>query len=556
VKIVILHEKVYEFLISKGIECCLCQEKNEIVIRATIEELVVEFTMRFPLYYPYEFPQIYLFQELDFKVPHRYIDKQLCLVDTNEETAIPEQYLEIAEMLINRAIKLIKTSMSENNLLEYNKEVITYWNTKSEIYVSLIECKNDLSHYLWGYEFIDDFFIVAETIEKIKEYTYRRHKIEIDMSKVHQVLYIKAGVALLSLIKKMKDIKTWLIKPTDITIYYEYMRLKKGYKYIIFNINNLEGECIFGIRVGELFSNGIKITKKNIAGVISANSGRGFTKIEIIDLRMKRLFTRGGDGMACFDKNCLFVGAGSVGSYLLKAAIEIGITDNLTIIDNDMLTPENIGRHLCGNNYTLSDSKADAVREALMDKYPALECVAMNKNIFEYILHDEDFFRTFDIVFVAVGNTVIEKKVIELSHKKKIRQCVILWVEPYLIAGHALVLNDEINDVTYNNIFDENGNFILRVLNNGKQYLKSEAGCQSAFAPYSGFEVQKFILDFVDCYFRDIYSKKVRGNYSYTWLGKMKWARQNGLDILPRWKSKDDRYSEMKRIDREYGVSN
>ena len=550
-KIAILHKKVYEYLISKGIDCCYCEEKNEIVIRPTIEELEIELIMRFPLYYPYEFPQIYLFQEIDFKVPHRYTNKQLCLVDTNEESAIPEQYLEIAEMLINRAINLIRTSMTENNLLEYNKEAITYWNTKTEIYITLIECNNDLSHYVWGYEFVDNFLIVAETIEKIKDYIYRRHKIEIDISNAHQVLYIKAGVALLTLIKKMKDINTWLIKPADISIYYEYMRLKKGYKYLLFNIDNLDGECVFGIRIGELFSNGIKITKKNIAGILRANSGRGFTKMEIIDLRMKRLFTRGGDGMACFDKKCLFVGAGSVGSYLIKATIEIGITDNLTIVDNDVLTPENIGRHLCGNNYTLSDSKADAVREALMDKYPALECIAMNKNILEHIINDEEFFKSFDIVFVAVGNTVIEKKIIELYYNKIIEQCVILWVEPYLIAGHALVLNDEMNDVTYNNIFDENGNFNLRILNNGRQYLKSEAGCQSAFAPYSGFEVQKFVLDFVDCYYREIYSKKVEGNYSYTWLGKMKWARQNGFDILPRWKSKDDRYSEMKRIDRE-----
>ena len=47
-----------------------------------------------------------------------------------------------------------------------------------------------------------------------------------------------------------------------------------------------------------------------------------------------------------------------------------------------------------------------------------------------------------------------------------------------------------------NIFFDEWGNFKISVVENSKQYMKSEAGCQSAYAPYAGFELQKIHFGF------------------------------------------------------------
>lgn len=118
-----------------------------------------------------------------------------------------------------------------------------------------------------------------------------------------------------------------------------------------------------------------------------------------------------------------------------------------------------------------------------------------------------------------------------------------------MVAGHALVFQKEVDRSTEKNIFDSNGEFDNNVLIDSGKYIKSEAGCQSAYAPYAGFEVQKFVLDFLDIYYRRIYSKEEKYNYEFTWIGKMKWARQQKLNIKSRWRAKEDRFMELKRID-------
>ena len=126
-----------------------------------------------------------------------------------------------------------------------------------------------------------------------------------------------------------------------------------------------------------------------------------------------------------------------------------------------------------------------------------------------YFLNRCTELNSFDLILICVGNTVIEKKAIQLLKEKWIeKECIILWVEPYLVAGHALIFQEEIDESTEKNIFDVNGMFNNNVLVDSRKYLRSEAGCQSAYAPYAGFEVQKFVLDFLDIYYRKIYLKK------------------------------------------------
>lgn len=321
---------------------------------------------------------------------------------------------------------------------------------------------------------------------------------------------------------------------------------------IILCADNGIGSCLLALKIN-LLSNGIKPSHRNIKGMLAANKSRKFKRLKLKNFEMKRLFTRGGDGSAAFDKKCLLIGCGSIGSYVSKAIIDTGITDNITLLDNDNLNIENLARHLCGSQYLLFPKpKSEVLKSELLKHYPAMKCNSIVGNVWEYLLNHCSLINDFDIIWVCVGNTVIEKKIIQLIKEKVIhKECIILWVEPYLIAGHALILQKEIDESTEKSIFDVNGAFNNNVLNDSKEYLKSEAGCQSAYAPYAGFEAQKFVLDFLDVYYRKIYSKEEKYNYEFTWIGKMKWARQKKFNIKSKWRAKEDRFMELKRIDNQ-----
>lgn len=63
-------------------------------------------------------------------------------------------------------------------------------------------------------------------------------------------------------------------------------------------------------------------------------------------------------------KKVFQVGLGAVGGYIADSLIKIGagIDDEFTIIDNDTLSVDNVGRHLLGMKY-IGKSKSQAFKE-------------------------------------------------------------------------------------------------------------------------------------------------------------------------------------------------
>ena len=115
------------------------------------------------------------------------------------------------------------------------------------------------------------------------------------------------------------------------------------------------------------------------------------------------------------------------------------------------------------------------------------------------------------------------------------------------MAGHALILNERIDEKTKDYIFDSTGNIKIGITSNPNQYSRAEAGCQSRFMPYSGFDMQLFTQNLVD-YLINKKGLEKTGNYHYCWIGKMKEARHNEMDILPKWRHQDDRSVSIRRI--------
>lgn len=548
-RIVILHKEVYEFLLKSGIDCNYDTEKDEINICITLEDFKYELCMKFPLYYPYEFPELYINDINGLMIPHMYTSNRLCLYDTNEVLPNPQNFLQDALDSVIRAKSLLIDSKNKENIIDYQLETVSFWEAEASGRVDYLGGENLTTHLLWRYEWLEDYNIVADEKEKITKFINNSYGVKLKKMVYKRALFVNIGKKILVNLKNIKDIQE-LIPESDLSQFYGFLSKNSGKGLIILYADNGVGECIFSLEIS-LLTYGIKLSQRSIKGVLVANKGRSFKRFKTRNFQMQRLFTRGGDGNVCFDKRCLLIGCGSIGSYVSKGIIDIGITDDITLLDNDFLETENLARHLCGSDHLcLPTLKAEALKLELLKHYPAMKCNSINENAWEYFLNRCAELNSFDLILVCVGNTVIEKKVIQLLKDKQIeKECIILWVEPYLIAGHALAFQKEIDESTEKNIFDVNGMFNNNVLVNSRKYLKSEAGCQSAYAPYAGFEAQKFVLDFLDIYYRKIYTKKEKHNYEFTWIGKMKWARQQKFEVKSKWRSKEDRFMELKRID-------
>lgn len=97
--------------------------------------------------------------------------------------------------------------------------------------------------------------------------------------------------------------------------------------------------------------------------------------------------------------NVLIVGCGSGGGMVALQLTMSGIV-NFTLIDNDVLEPENVIRHVCGLRY-VGQKKVDALSDVLLDRNPDLKIETYDKDIFEI----RDFNKLVDASTVVVSAT-------------------------------------------------------------------------------------------------------------------------------------------------------
>jgi len=256
------------------------------------------------------------------------------------------------------------------------------------------------------------------------------------------------------------------------------------------------------------------------------------------------LFDRGGDGLLNLDHKISVSGCGSIGSYLIGLLSELSL-NHFTLVDNDTLTYDNIARHLCGAEY-VGQKKVKAIQEKLIKHYADIDCASRDENIIDLVQYNPDFFNGFDYNFLVVGNTPVEVAMLRKFRTTEIQKpIIIMWVEPFLLGGHAIILtkNCDVESYLYDDVFA----FKYSVLEKGTDFSKKEAGCQSTFIPYSGFEAKRFLYDFCD-YFHNHVIGKDCGNVLFSWGGKLSWARSEGINLSSSWIAKKDRAIVIKEL--------
>jgi molybdopterin-synthase adenylyltransferase len=101
------------------------------------------------------------------------------------------------------------------------------------------------------------------------------------------------------------------------------------------------------------------------------------------------------------DVKVLVAGCGSGGASVALQLVMSGIR-NFTLIDNDILGPENVIRHVCGRRF-IGQKKVDAVAEVLRDRNPKADIATIDADIMNYPNLESEI-RKSDVVVLATDN--------------------------------------------------------------------------------------------------------------------------------------------------------
>ncbi len=543
--------EIINYLNIHGYKCLFNEDDESIFIQANISGKDIILKCVFPISFPYTFPKIYIMEESLCEIkPLPHIDNRgfICTFDDNISHPNHKMPNEVVLLSVERAFKIIEDGLDGTNMDDFVDEFKAYWAIDSSLSAYTLFDVNEIPRLLYLYRHKTEFYR-GEDKTKLIEYLNIIHQINISDGKIDRCIYLPMDCKWIPPYPRINYEFYSIVKQNNrlFKLYYRFLRDRTKPTVVLFSQVIKSGRCLAGwvhspAKTPHGFRKGV--IEPNLTYLLMQKNDP-VLKINVTQIDQRRLFYRGGTGNLNADMKVSVTGCGSIGSYLIQGLTEIGIC-NFDLIDNDTLSSENVARHTCGV-IDIGKNKAIAIKENLIKHFPDISCDAHPNDVYKILRDNIQIFNSCDINFIVVGNRPIENLFIELFNSCVIKKpIIIMWVEPFLLGGHAVVLQHGRYDNSI--LYDSNGNFRNNVLEDGSVFAKRESGCQSTFFPYSGFEARKFVYSFIDFFNDNFIIEKTRDNILFSWCGKLSWALKEGIPISDKWLGKDDKLQIVKRL--------
>lgn len=190
----------------------------------------------------------------------------------------------------------------------------------------------------------------------------------------------------------IKELFTWL-QQWDRKVYNGIQSILEreptylGYPFVTFAIDTPIGWLGFGFDLDQVTRLCAKRSPKLYKQYLHGKGGsRPLLRLYITDISPSFVHSRNLSFADLRDKRITLVGCGAIGSYLAQSLVRLGAglgRGSLTLVDPDMLQPENLGRHLLGYP-ALFKLKAHAMREELLRQFPLARIDAVAKSVVDY----------------------------------------------------------------------------------------------------------------------------------------------------------------------------
>ena len=485
-----------------------------------IDRKDVGMVMSIPIDWERNLIDIFIEEYSEFQyIPHVSNEGKLCLYDL-EGIIINVNFEGLIYESLKRAKKILYDGINKRNLLDFINEFESYWQQLNEIGSLKSEVKPE------------------DNIKKIK-YT-------IDSNNSNENIKVSAADSENKL-KKDKTIKNGIyinIKANN----YIYPPDSRKHLDISYINNILKSNCIRRREVEKKIKFNsellvyININQPNAVTTTIAVFIENYNKHLVIDkeyfqlninckctpLRVYRLDTeyllkRGGIFTNKEDKKILVVGCGSIGSYFISEIIKTGIS-NVSIVDDDVLTIDNIYRHLLGLEY-VGYYKTEATVNYLNKNIPNLNLFSYVDTIENVVKNGEIDLAYFDLIISATGNHNVNRWINKYIKNEEIETPVIyLWNEALGIGNHALFV-ESLKPGCFECLIDEDENGVYvrtTYCKRGQIFTKNYNGCHSTFLPFGSIHSIKTVcmgVELVLDYFNDKLKENVlisqKGDDSY-----------------------------------------
>lgn len=225
------------------------------------------------------------------------------------------------------------------------------------------------------------------------------------------------------------------------------------------------------------------------------------------------------------------IGCGSIGSLAVALLAETCLVERMRLIDPERLDVENVARHYCGMS-DVGEYKTVATAAKIGRHFPHMGFDTKQADVLDVVRNFPGWLAPASLNLIALGDWAVERRLDRLRVKHggvSVPHCYV-WVEPHLYGGHALFLRGERG--CFECAFGDAFRFRHRVVDDGRGFSLREAGCRSAYMPYSGLHATEFVSAVVRFLLSAMDSPS---NQVFSWAGDLKTARREGVVLSAEW---------------------
>lgn len=508
----------------------------------------IVFYIGFGIDFPYSMPSFY-FPSLQFGyLPHvESVGGKLCLFEdgTSFDT---KNASEMILFCIKKAKKLIKEGVEKENTADFLSEITSYWTRR---YNNEPEIKENF--------FINNSIPTVTSVLNAISYAVPVSGLKRKDTIVNTLLYCSKEEPFDSYLSRNFDTKNAKvlfvssfnanhIAPYNLnfTAFLNHLADKEEQKKVKSFINAHQGGQVFfklaENRIGGIEIKPVKLRRNGFRnGSITtcdvylnfekktSNLTRLFGYLYSKERIAERTF-----GELMPEQKFLVAGLGSVGSNLVHF-LNGNNNTSFTLVDNEILTVDNIGRHLLGYRY-VNQFKACALIDYLRSIRPEQKNDFSFTSIQKYIGGKFQKLSEYTALFLCTGDTMTEEYFINTINDGYITIPVfIMWLEPFGVAGHMVYINPDslhrpvsINDAQtklyIHNVINE-----AEYKNKDNHFTKRDAGCNGLYALYSDNDVLLMMSAFYPIINRLLAEPKE--STCYRWVGNIRRIIQKGINI-------------------------
>lgn len=236
-------------------------------------------------------------------------------------------------------------------------------------------------------------------------------------------------------------------------------------------------------------------------------------------------------------KRILVIGCGSIGGHLICELAKAGYED-LTIVDDDFLTEENIFRHVLGMEY-VSKYKCVALREYVQKNIPEVSIKSLSEKFEDVVLEEDVDLSSYDLIISATGNHNLNRWINSFLIEAKIRTPILYaWNEVHGIGNHVACIKYG-NKGCYECFFgrnEENDEIYDKTsyCAPGQKITQSAGGCGKNYVPYGNVISIKTVLICLNVV-KDVFENGVQNNLLISVKGDDYYLKKQGLESSERY---------------------